>query len=409
MPKIGYQGLVGSNSEEAAKKIAENLSLTNVEFVPLISSKQVFGKLKRNEIDFGVVAIKNSIGGIVSETYEAIKNEIVEFVASEILPIHHSLFVKNAMIKVSDVRQIASHPQAIKQCKNNIEKDFTSIKLLEIEDTAIGAKYLSEGQLSEDTAVLCRKNAGEAYGLFMIKENFEDKANNETEFRMYKRNASNFEKASLFDKLIYYSFTDRGLGILTKGLMIGVIFISLFLQNSLGWSDFEAASKVGGFLSVIFLFLTSEKLKNWIRFRSVIGYWKYNSVPENQADGAVDQKYEVPRVVKIDEVDGELVFKGWMCDKENVSLFKSEKVLISPLGARTGRMVYWYNTPSEMGREFNLNGIVTLGWELKNPASKIHNMSGWYMGKSTNEIGSLKYLRISKDEFEIMRTSDYLS
>ncbi len=409
MPKIGYQGLVGSNSEEAANKIAINLKLADVEFVPLLSSKQVFGKLKRNEIDYGVVAIKNSVAGIVGETYEAMKNEIVEFVASEILPIHHSLFVKNTSVKLTDIQQIASHPQAIKQCKNSINEQFKNVELLEIEDTAIGAKYLSEGQLHDRTAVLCKKTAGEAYGLFLVKDNFEDFDHNETEFRMFKQNTTNFEKASFYDRIIYHSFTDKGLGLLTKGLMIGVIFLSLFFQSLLGWSDFEAASKVGGFLSVLFLFLTSEKLRNWIRFRSVVGYWKYNSVPENKSEDAVDQKYEVPRVVHIEEVDTALVFKGWMCDKENVQLFKSEKVLVSPLGNRVGSLVYWYDTPSEMGREFNLKGIVTLTWELKHPASKIYNMSGWYLGKSTNEIGSLKYLRITKKEFERMRKSDYLN
>ena len=39
--KIGYQGMVGSNSEEAAKKMVDRLGLEDVEYVPLISSKML--------------------------------------------------------------------------------------------------------------------------------------------------------------------------------------------------------------------------------------------------------------------------------------------------------------------------------------------------------------------------------
>ena len=34
--KIGYQGMIGSNSEEAAKSIASKLCINDVEYVPLI-------------------------------------------------------------------------------------------------------------------------------------------------------------------------------------------------------------------------------------------------------------------------------------------------------------------------------------------------------------------------------------
>ena len=56
--KIGYQGMKGSNSEEAAKLMASKLGINVVEYVPLITSKAVIGELKRNRIDYGVVAVK---------------------------------------------------------------------------------------------------------------------------------------------------------------------------------------------------------------------------------------------------------------------------------------------------------------------------------------------------------------
>ena len=41
MIKIGYQGIEGSNAEQAARDLVKKLSLQDVEFVPLVDSKPV--------------------------------------------------------------------------------------------------------------------------------------------------------------------------------------------------------------------------------------------------------------------------------------------------------------------------------------------------------------------------------
>ena len=69
--KIGYQGDIGSNSEEAVRLFVEKLNIRDFELIPLISSKNVVNYLAEGKIDFGVCAVYNSIGGIVLETKEA--------------------------------------------------------------------------------------------------------------------------------------------------------------------------------------------------------------------------------------------------------------------------------------------------------------------------------------------------
>lgn len=65
-------------------------------------------------------------------------------------------------------------------------KLYPNCSLIEVEDTSIAAKYLSEGNLSEDTAILCKKDAGYMYNLDLIQENMEDNPNNYTTFGIYK-------------------------------------------------------------------------------------------------------------------------------------------------------------------------------------------------------------------------------
>ena len=58
MIKIGYQGEIGSNSEEAARKFVLNFKLVDVKLIPLINSKTVIENLKSKCIDYAVVATK---------------------------------------------------------------------------------------------------------------------------------------------------------------------------------------------------------------------------------------------------------------------------------------------------------------------------------------------------------------
>ena len=58
--KVGYQGDVGSNSEYAARQWFKD---ANARFYPLISSNGVADALNCGNIDYGVAALHNSIGG----------------------------------------------------------------------------------------------------------------------------------------------------------------------------------------------------------------------------------------------------------------------------------------------------------------------------------------------------------
>lgn len=178
--KIGYQGIAGSNSEAASIGFAVTQGMQDVEYIPLVSSQNVVAALTAGEIDYGVMASRNHIAGFVKETEEALTGVSYHLAAALSLPIHHCLFVKDPT--VTHPTLIASHPQALAQCKGTLAQEFADAKQLEIEDTAIGARYLSDGTLPANAGVLCRRNAGEAFGLHLLWENLEDDPTNATDF-----------------------------------------------------------------------------------------------------------------------------------------------------------------------------------------------------------------------------------
>ena len=186
MIKIGYQGIEGSNAEQAAKDLVKKLNLADVEYVPLVDSPHVIKAMKTGETDYGVCAVYNSVAGMVLETFFA-TNGVELFIRGETtMNIHHCLFKKRADIPDDELRFVASHILAIKQCEDHIRYSYPQLNNIEVEDTGKAAKDLADGVLSDEYAVLCRKNAGEMFGLCLIDENIEDYKDNRTHFCLFE-------------------------------------------------------------------------------------------------------------------------------------------------------------------------------------------------------------------------------
>jgi len=184
MLRLGYMGIPFSNSEEAALRFIDKCHLENVILVPLMCSKNVIEALENKEIDLGVVALKNAIAGAVIETEIAMcGRDLIETVGNVDVPIHHCLYIKHPDSKI---RAIASHVQALLQCENNLERLYPKTEKIEIADTAYAAEMLAGDSLSDEVAVICRKEAGDHHKLTLLNENIEDDERNMTSFSLLR-------------------------------------------------------------------------------------------------------------------------------------------------------------------------------------------------------------------------------
>lgn len=182
---IGYQGVEGSNSEQAAYRFAIKRGFENYQLLPLVSSFNVLDNVIKKRVDYGVVAVRNSSGGVVAESKLVLDYLKLPKKEEITIPIQHFLFVKNSSIGEKDIDTFVSHPQAFKQCQKTIDKEYPKIALVPDEDTATAARKLSLGILKNNVAVLCRENAGEMNGLYLLRSNLEDHKDNKTTFEVY--------------------------------------------------------------------------------------------------------------------------------------------------------------------------------------------------------------------------------
>lgn len=186
MVRIGYQGIEGSNAQQAAKDLVEKLGLHDVEYVPLVDSPHVIKAMKTGETDYGVCAVYNSAAGMVLETFFATNGVELLIKGETTMNIHHCLYKKSPDIDNDSLKFVASHILAIKQCENHIRYNYPQLKSIEVEDTGKAAKDLADGVYGDEYAVLCRKNAGDMFGLTLIDENIEDYKDNRTHFCLFE-------------------------------------------------------------------------------------------------------------------------------------------------------------------------------------------------------------------------------
>ena len=186
-PKIGYMGIPFSNSNAMARIFSERAGLKDPEFVPLMSARDTMDALVDGSIDYGVFAMENRIAGKVIETDNALKWMDYETLDEDWLPIHHCVFLRK---EGDGVKRIVSHIQALLQSTRNLRRLYPDAVLVECEDTAYAAEMLAKGELPEGSAALCRRDAGEHYGLYLANENVEDNSENMTRFALIRMRRS---------------------------------------------------------------------------------------------------------------------------------------------------------------------------------------------------------------------------
>ncbi|MDO8954628.1 MAG: prephenate dehydratase domain-containing protein [Gammaproteobacteria bacterium] len=183
--RIGVQGAIGSFSEAAGKKWLSSQNHTaDIDY--LISAHNVLSALDNGSIDYGVIAISNNRGGIVLESIEALAQYQCKIIDRLSLLVQQNLLVLPGT-KLDDIREIHSHHQALRQCRDYIYEYLSGAKLIEAEDTALSAERLQTGLLPKTAAVIASRQCAELYGLSILQENVHDITRNETLFLVLQR------------------------------------------------------------------------------------------------------------------------------------------------------------------------------------------------------------------------------
>jgi prephenate dehydratase len=170
----------------------------------------------KKESDGGVMAIENSIAGSILPNYNLLQKSDLRIIGEVYLQIRQNLMV-NPGVSLGQIKEVHSHPMAILQCIDFLEKH--NWKLIETEDTALSAKHVRQHR-SKHVAAIASRLAAELFELDIIAPNIHTMKNNYTRFLILKR-APEAEVLDAADKASLNFHTDHSRGSLAR--VLGVI------------------------------------------------------------------------------------------------------------------------------------------------------------------------------------------
>jgi prephenate dehydratase len=206
---IAIQGFEGSFHQEAARQYFGK----QTEVIPCATFREVI-KIGGNKKESAgaVMAIENSIAGSILPNYNLLQKSNLKVTGEIYLPIKQNLMV-NKGVKLKDIKEVHSHPMAIQQCLDYLDK--FKWKLVETEDTALSAKHVNQFK-SKHIAAIASRLAAELFNLEIIAPNIHTLKNNYTRFLILQREApSIIEQAN---KASVYFHTDNSRGSLARVL-----------------------------------------------------------------------------------------------------------------------------------------------------------------------------------------------
>ena len=172
---VACQGVEGSNSQQACEKL---MARANIMYFKTFEA--VFSAVDSGLCEYGVLPIENNINGSVRAVYELLQRYSCSIVRQTRLNIRHELLAKPGA-KLSDIKEIYSHEQAIGQCGAFLSSLGADVKIIPCANTALAAKIVAE---SDDLtkASISAPACVELYGLNVLKDDVQDSDNNYTKF-----------------------------------------------------------------------------------------------------------------------------------------------------------------------------------------------------------------------------------
>ena len=173
-PMVACQGVEGAYSQIACEKIFKN------PFIMYFKNFEgVFSAIDNGLCQYGILPLENSTAGSVKKVYDLMIEHNFSIVRTFRLKIDHNLLAKPG-VKISDIKEIYSHEQAINQCSEFLEA-LSGVTIIPVANTAIAAEMVSKSGRT-DVAAISSRNCAELYGLNILSSSIQDKGNNRTRF-----------------------------------------------------------------------------------------------------------------------------------------------------------------------------------------------------------------------------------
>jgi prephenate dehydratase len=180
---VAFLGPPGTFGEEA---LLTQPDLAEADLVPLRSMPDVLAAVAGGEVDFGFVAIENSIEGTVNQVIDGLVFDRDLYIQREVVLEVSQCLIGPPALRLADIRRVVSIPHAIGQCRGFFAANLTDIEEVAANSTAEAVRLVGE-ERPAGTAALGPALAAKLYGLEVLAADIEDHDDNRTRFVLVGR------------------------------------------------------------------------------------------------------------------------------------------------------------------------------------------------------------------------------
>ncbi|HUP26486.1 MAG TPA: prephenate dehydratase [Candidatus Limnocylindrales bacterium] len=178
---VAYLGPEGTYSHEATLKMFG----VTADLVPHMSLPEAVRSAEKGTTDVVLLPIENSTEGAVIETHRLLLKSDLKVCAELIIPINHCLLTKAR--KLSDIKVIHAHPQALGQCREWLQLHVPGAEL--INEASNGQAALNVKKKSKHAAI-AGPQASAIFDVPVLVSGISDSANNYTRFIVLRQSAA---------------------------------------------------------------------------------------------------------------------------------------------------------------------------------------------------------------------------
>ena len=173
--RIAFLGPVGTFTEEAALLHDPQGDLEAFPSIPAVALAVASGTVEE-----GVVPIENSLEGSVTHTLDILIQESRLSIRRElVLSIEHFLMAEPGT-RAAEVQTVYSHPQALAQCRDFLERCFPKAQLVASLSTVAAVEDMKKSPTP--AAAIAPRRAADLYGTEVLAQEIQDNASNVTRF-----------------------------------------------------------------------------------------------------------------------------------------------------------------------------------------------------------------------------------
>lgn len=148
----------------------------SADFRPTASIPEIFQSVEKEWVQFGIVPIENSTGGVVHTTLDELMNSSLSICAEIHIPIVHHMMCIGSL---EDVRKVATHPQILSQCRNWLMKHLPNAAQVEAASSGEGVKLARDDKA---IAAIGPELASKTHGVPIRMRSIQDRNDNITRF-----------------------------------------------------------------------------------------------------------------------------------------------------------------------------------------------------------------------------------